>query len=107
VAPLFDLVSPFLSGPGVEMTYRSAQRGRALIVEGASVPRGRDGRPLLSTRATLAQGRGLVSLELRQGRRQVRVVRVDESDENGASDASDTSLKETHGRVERGTLMAA
>jgi murein DD-endopeptidase MepM/ murein hydrolase activator NlpD/urea transporter len=61
---LFDLVSPFVPGGGVEMDYHTTREGRHLVIEGASVRRDRRGEPLLRTRAVLAPDGGPLTLEV-------------------------------------------
>lgn len=75
---LFDLVSPFVQGGGVEMEYRTAREGRRLVILGASTRHDRRGEPLLRTRAVLAADGAPVALEVQTGRRRDAADRADE-----------------------------
>ncbi|MEL6177953.1 MAG: urea transporter, partial [Myxococcota bacterium] len=61
--PLLDLVAPFTSDQGLEMHYHARQEGLALTIEGRSKARYGDA-PLLTTRAELTRGKGLVAVEV-------------------------------------------
>lgn len=61
---LADLVAPFRSKDGVEMTYRMRRDRANLVVVGESVRRGRGGGPLVRTVAELTRGAGPLRLEL-------------------------------------------
>ncbi|MGM0576716.1 MAG: urea transporter [Myxococcota bacterium] len=76
---LLDFVAPFLPDRlGLEMRYGATRRDDDLIVEGASSRAGRDGVPLVTTRAVVRRDEGVVRLEqVVRGRRRV-AVRIDE-----------------------------
>jgi murein DD-endopeptidase MepM/ murein hydrolase activator NlpD len=73
--PLRDLVAPFFDESGLEMIYEARRDGDVLEITGRS-RRARRGAPLVTTRARLERGRGLVAVEVREGSREVRVDRV-------------------------------
>ncbi|MEI8254830.1 MAG: hypothetical protein WCJ30_04075, partial [Deltaproteobacteria bacterium] len=63
--PLFDLASPFGAPGALEMNYATQRRGGALIVEGTSRARMRDGRPLVASTAQLTPHAGPVRMNVR------------------------------------------
>jgi hypothetical protein len=74
---LVDAVSPFVPGSGIEMEYRAAMEKGRLTVSGASKRKDASGEPLVRTRAVLAEGAGIESVEMTvRGRKRV-VRRVD------------------------------
>lgn len=73
-APLFDLVSMFLPGLGLEVSYRTERAAGGLVVLGHSTQTAPDGRPRLETVAHLSEGGGLERIEVRVGRRQHAVT---------------------------------
>lgn len=94
LAPLYDLLSPFVPTFGLEVTYRSHRRGEELIVEGRSVRVKRDGSPWLTTRATLRNGSGIGQIEVCIGQRRhvvVRAVPKDDKSDDGAKGLARTT----------------
>ena len=70
--PLYDVASPFGGPASLVVRYAVRRQGRAVIVEGTSERRTRDGRPWLRTAAWLLPGAGPVRVEVDvRGRRTV------------------------------------
>ena len=70
--PLYDVASPFGGPASLVVRYAVRRQGRAVIVEGTSERRTRDGRPWLRTAAWLLPGVGPVRVEVDvRGRRTV------------------------------------
>lgn len=55
---LSDIISPFLHRDGIQMEYQMHHKSGLLVVQGESRARGRDGEPLVRTRAELTRGEG-------------------------------------------------
>ena len=62
---LLDFVAPFVARAGLEMRYTARERDDRLIIEGRSVRKDRQGRPLVSTEAVLDGGIEQVELTVR------------------------------------------
>ncbi len=100
--PLFDLVSPFGGDASLVMTYRARRVGDALVVEGESERRSRDGAPWVTTSATLTARGGIARLtvNIRGRARTVTFDRAPTATQPLRRDARNTSSGGLHAQAQ-------
>lgn len=82
----WDVLAPFSSSPGMELTYRASLEHGRLVIVGSSRAQDAAGRPLVSTRAELVRGAGPLSFELRVGNHTQRAERILSAQESTRSE---------------------